>query len=211
MNPVNPVNPVHPANKALRYAAAVLLAGLGLLLGAPAASAAPAASTATASAATASAAPKSPIALEVAGDGGRNVNVLFTWKKDGRPVTDIVAATLLAKAADGRTFGPIPLKSAPEGQNLYNASEPLPAGEWKVTVTATKPAEARSKSTTVKAQDIKLPAATTPASTTALAERAAQESSSDDDLPLQIGIIAAAALAAVGIMVVLVRRRNVSG
>ena len=181
-------------NKALRYAAAILLAGLGLLLGAPAASAAP----------------SSPIALEVAGDGARNVNVLITWKKDGRPVTDIVAASLLAKAADGRTFGPIPLKSAPEGQNLYNASEPLPAGEWKVTVTTTKPAEAR-KSVTVKAQDIKLPAAAAvPASSTALAERAAQESSSDD-LPLQIGIIAAATLAAVGIMVVLVRRRNVSG
>ncbi|WP_329425357.1 hypothetical protein OG339_33990 [Streptosporangium sp. NBC_01495] len=179
-------------NKALRYAATILLAGLGLLLGAPAASAAL----------------DSPIALEVAGDGGRNVNVLFTWKKDGRPVTDIVAATLLAKAPDGRTFGPIPLKSAPEGQNLYNAAEPLPAGEWKVTVTATKPAEAR-KSATVKAQDIKLPAAVAPAASTALAERA-QESSSDD-LPLQIGIIAAAALAAVGIMVVLVRRRNVSG
>ncbi|MFF3445055.1 hypothetical protein [Streptosporangium sp. NPDC002721] len=195
-------------NKALRYAAAILLAGLGMLLGAPAASAAPASAPASASA-LASAAPESPIALEVAGDGARNVNVLFTWRKDGRPVTDIVAATLLAKAADGRTFGPIPLKSAPEGQNLYNAAEPLPAGEWKVTVTATKPAEAR-KSATVKAQDIVLPAPTTPASTTALAERAAQESSSDD-LPLQIGVIAAAALAAVGIMVVLVRRRNVSG
>lgn len=75
-------------------------------------------------------------------------------------------------------------------------------------MTATKPAEAR-KSATVKAQDIKLPAAVAPAASTALAERA-QESSSDD-LPLQIGIIAAAALAAVGIMVVLVRRRNVSG
>ncbi|SNT33857.1 hypothetical protein SAMN05216276_103525 [Streptosporangium subroseum] len=182
-------------NKVLRYAAAILLAGLGLLLGAPAASAAPG----------------SPIALEVAGDGGRNVNVLFTWKKDGRPVTDIVAATLFAKAPDGRTFGPIPLKSAPEGQNLYNAAEPLPAGEWKVTVTATKPTEAR-KSATVKAQDIVLPAAAAPASSTvraaALAERA-QEGSSD--LPLKIGIIAVAVVAAIAIMFVLVRRRNVSG
>jgi len=190
-------------NKALRYAAAILLAGLGLLLGAPAATAAPATAT------SADSASASPIALEVAGDGARNVNVLFTWKKDGRPVTDIVAATLLAKAADGRTFGPIPLKSAPEGQNLYNAAEPLPAGEWKVTVTATKPAEAR-KSVTVKAQDVKLPAAAAPASNAALAERAAQESASND-LPLQIGVIAAAALAAIGVMVVLVRRRNVSG
>ncbi|WP_162641643.1 hypothetical protein [Streptosporangium sp. 'caverna'] len=182
-------------NKVMRYAAAILLAGFGLLLGAPAVSAAPGA----------------PIALEVAGDGGRNVNVLFTWKKDGRPVTDIVAATLFAKAPDGRTFGPIPLKSAPEGQNLYNAAEPLPAGEWKVTVTATKPAEAR-KSTTVKAQDIVLPAAAAAASnvarTAALAERA-QEGSSD--LPLKIGIIAVAVVAAIAIMFVLVRRRNVSG
>ncbi|MEU3164377.1 hypothetical protein [Streptosporangium sp. NPDC006930] len=185
-------------NKALRYAAAILLAGLGLLLGAPAASAAP----------------KSPLKLEVVGDGGRNVNVLVTWKKDSRPVTEIVAATLLATAPDGRTFGPIPLKSAPEGQNLYNAAEPLPVGEWKVAVTVTKPAKV-SKSASVKVQDIVLPPAEVePASSTALAQRAqlaerAQESSSDD-LFLQIGVISAAALAAIGVMFVLVRRRNVS-
>ncbi|MER6830592.1 hypothetical protein ABT352_31695 [Streptosporangium sp. NPDC000563] len=185
-------------NKALRYAAAIMLAGLGLLLGAPAASAAP----------------KSPLKLEVVGDGGRNVNVLVTWKKDSRPVTEIVAATLLATAPDGRTFGPIPLKSAPEGQNLYNAAEPLPVGEWKVAVTVTKPAKV-SKSASVKVQDIVLPPDIQPASSTELAQRAqlaerAQESSSDD-LFLQIGVIAAAALAAIGVMFVLVRRRNVSG
>ncbi|GAA0402070.1 hypothetical protein Acor_60460 [Acrocarpospora corrugata] len=177
-------------NKALRYAAIILLAGLGLLLGAPAASAAA----------------DGPIQLEVVGDGGRNVNVLVTWKKDGSPVTDLVAATLLATAPDGRTFGPITLKSAPEGQNLYNAAEPLPAGEWKVTVTATKPAKA-SKSVTLASQDIALPAPVAPVSDAALTERV-QESSSD--LPLTLGVIGVGVVAALAILLVLVRRRNVA-
>ncbi|MFC4533496.1 hypothetical protein [Sphaerisporangium dianthi] len=113
-------------NTTLRYAMTVLLAGLALLLGAPAASA-----------------HGGPIKLEVVGDGAHNVNVLVTYKEDDHPVTETVTATLLATAADGRSFGPIPLRSSPEGQNLYHAAEPLPGGEWQVTVTATDPAKAR--------------------------------------------------------------------
>ncbi|GAA1024346.1 hypothetical protein Aple_099880 [Acrocarpospora pleiomorpha] len=165
----------------------VVLAGLGLMLGAPAA-----------------AAQDGPIKLEVVGDGGHNVNVLVTWKEDGNPVTEIVEATLVATAADGRSFGPVPLRSAPEGQNLYHPAEPLPSGEWEVTVTTTKPAKAQ-KTAKVKAQDI---AAVPVAATAPAADAAATAPASDGDLPLKIGIIALAAALAVAVWIGLARRQR---
>ncbi|GLX95397.1 hypothetical protein GT755_19365 [Herbidospora sp. NEAU-GS84] len=180
-------------NKALRYALAVVLAGLGLLLGAQ----------------QAMAAADGPIKLEVAGDGGRNVNVLVTWKKDGTPVTDVVAATLFAESADGsRTFGPVPLMSAPEGQNLYNPSEPLPDGEWKVTVKATKPSKAQASIKVTSGEVANVPT-TEPLTTAKMAERAAAADESASELPLlQIGIIGGAVVAAVVVFFVLVRSRR---
>ncbi|XVQ83695.1 hypothetical protein ACQP2K_33395 [Microbispora siamensis] len=205
-------------NKALRYTIALLLAGLALMLGAPAASA-----------------QGGPIKLEVTGDGADNVNVLVTYKEDDHPVTAIVMATLVAKSADGRSFGPVPLRSAPEGQNLYHAAEPLPAGEWKVTVKATEPSKA-SKTVKVKAGVV---AAVPQAATTTLApdkaaatgpapgsapdqaaagapatgktvDRAAAASAqeADDSTPLKIGLIAFAAAVAVAAWIVLARRKN---
>ncbi|WP_433347577.1 hypothetical protein ACQP25_30620 [Microtetraspora malaysiensis] len=124
-------------NVALRNAvAAVLFTGLFLLLGAPAASA-----------------HGGPIVLEVAGDGGHGVNVVATWKKDRHPVTDTVIGTVVATSTDGRSFGPVKLVSAPEGQSLYRTAQPLPTGEWRVTVTTTEPAEAE-KTVNVVARDI---------------------------------------------------------
>lgn len=124
----------------LRYAATtVLFAGLVLLLGAPAASA-----------------HGGPIKLEVTGDGSHDINVLVTWKKDGDPVSDLVEATLVATSTDGRSFGPVRLNSAPEGQNLYHSAQPLPSGQWRVTVTTTKPARAQATAN-VTARDIAAP------------------------------------------------------
>ncbi|GES11999.1 hypothetical protein [Acrocarpospora macrocephala] len=170
----------------LRYAVTVVLAGLGLLLGAPAASA-----------------QDRPIKLEVVGDGGHNVNVLVTWKEGGTPVTEIVEATLVATAADGRSFGPVPLRSSPEGQNLYHSAQPLPSGEWEVTVTTTKPANAR-KTTKVTAQDI----AAVPVAATAPARDAAAAPASDGDLPLKIGVIVLAAVLALAVWIGLARRQR---
>ncbi|MGW4823235.1 hypothetical protein ACWEP4_30750 [Streptomyces sp. NPDC004227] len=118
---------------------AVLFTGLVLMLGAPAASA-----------------HSGPIKLEVSGDGSHDINVLVTWKKDGHPVSDIVAATLVATSTDGRSFGPVRLNSAPEGQNLYHSAQPLPSGQWRVTVTTTKPAMAQATAD-VTARDIPAP------------------------------------------------------
>ncbi|MED7925752.1 hypothetical protein SMD20_15975 [Nonomuraea sp. LP-02] len=132
--------------KTSAYVLTLLLSWAGLVLGAPAAHA-----------------HGGPIKLEVTGDGADNVNVLVTYEKDGHPVTEIVAATLTATSSDGRAFGPVPLRSAGEGQNLYRSAEPLPSGEWRVTVRATEPAKAK-KTVKVKAGVVAAPvAATTPA------------------------------------------------
>ncbi|WP_169950675.1 hypothetical protein [Microbispora sp. H11081] len=185
--------------KALKYVLTALLAGIALTLGAPAASAHGGA-----------------IKLEVTGDGDHNVNVVATWKKDGHPVTETVIATLTATSADGRTFGPVPLMSAPEGQSLYHSAEPLPSGEWKVTVKATEPAKA-SKTVTVKAGVVDTPpeaAATTlapekAAATGPLATRAnAQDADDSAGMPLKIGIIVLVVAAAGAALVFVARRRN---
>ncbi|MEU4512289.1 hypothetical protein AB0G05_22580 [Nonomuraea wenchangensis] len=131
--------------KASVYVLTLLLSWAGLVLGAPAAHA-----------------HGGPIKLEVTGDGADNVNVLVTYEKDGHPVTEIVAATLTATSSDGRAFGPVPLRSAGEGQNLYRSAEPLPSGEWRVTVRATEPAKAK-KTVKVKAGVVAAPVAATSA------------------------------------------------
>ncbi|MEV1239680.1 hypothetical protein ACIBO2_38970 [Nonomuraea sp. NPDC050022] len=187
-------------NKVPAYVLTVLLAGLMLVLGAPAASA-----------------HGGPINLEVTGDGADNVNVLVTYKKDGHPVTEIVEATLKATSADGRSFGPVPLRSAPEGQNLYHSAEPLPSGEWRVTVTATEPSKAKA-TVKVKAGVIAAPpvAATAPATGQATAparNKAAAPATVMDDqgamgTPLKIGIIVLVALVALAAWIALAWRHR---
>jgi hypothetical protein len=167
-------------NMALRNAAAaVLLAWLVLLLGAPAASA-----------------HGGPIVLEVAGDGGHGVNVVVTWKKDRHPVRDAVAGTVTATSTDGRSFGPVRLVSAPEGQSLYNPAEPLPSGEWRVTVTTTEPSEAK-KTVDVVARDI----AAAPEPQQGAAEPATEESAGSANMTLTIVVVAVgiAAAALIGV------------
>ncbi|GLW26316.1 hypothetical protein Mame01_63580 [Microbispora amethystogenes] len=176
-------------NKTLRHAVTLLLAGLVLVLGASAA-----------------AADNGPIKLEVVGDGGHNVNVLATWKKNGQPVEEVVEATLTATSADGRSFGPVELRSASEGQNVYQPAEPLPNGEWNVTVTATKPSKARA-TTKVTAKDL---AASPMAAAEALTrDRAAVADSGDStDSLLKIGVIVLVAVLALGVFAVIMRRRG---
>ncbi|MFG6201290.1 hypothetical protein [Nonomuraea sp. JJY05] len=182
----------------------VLLAGLTLVLGAPAASA-----------------HGGPIELEVTGDGADNVNVLVTYRKDGHPVTEIVEATLKATSADGRSFGPVPLRSAPEGQNLYHSAKPLPSGEWRVTVTATEPSKAKAtvkvKAGVVAASPVAATApatgqATAPATAPARNKAAAPATVKDDQgamgTPLKIGIIVLVAFVALAAWVALAWRHR---
>jgi hypothetical protein len=84
-----------------------------------------------------------PIRLEVTGDGADRVDTVVTWKKDGHPVTDPVALTLVAApASGGPRVSPVRMMSSGEGQSFYISQSPLPKGTWRVTVTATAPAEA---------------------------------------------------------------------
>ncbi|MER6006798.1 hypothetical protein ABT120_50260 [Nonomuraea angiospora] len=191
-------------NKAPAYVLTVLLAGLMLVLGAPAASA-----------------HGGPIKLEVTGDGADNVNVLVTYKKDGHPVTEIVEATLKATSADGRSFGPVPLRSAPEGQNLYHSAEPLPSGEWRVTVTATEPSKAKAtvkvKAGVVAASPVAATApatgqatgqATAPARNKAAAPATVMDDQGAMGTPLKIGIIVLVALVALAAWIALAWRHR---
>ncbi|MEU6786584.1 hypothetical protein ABZ912_45950 [Nonomuraea angiospora] len=187
-------------NKALAYVLTVLLAGLMLMLGAPAASA-----------------HGGPIKLEVTGDGADNVNVLVTYRKDGHPVTEIVEATLKATSADGRSFGPVPLRSAPEGQNLYHSAEPLPSGEWRVTVTATEPSKAKAtvkvKAGVVAASPVAATAPATGQATAPARDKAAAPATVTDDqgamgTPLKIGIVVLVALVALAAWVALAWRHR---
>ncbi|MGR6920419.1 hypothetical protein ACU635_39815 [[Actinomadura] parvosata] len=201
--------------KAPAYVLTLLLAGLALVLGAPAA-----------------AAHGGPIELEVTGDGADNVNVLVTYKKDGHPVTEIVEATLKATSADGRSFGPVPLRSAPEGQNLYHSAEPLPSGEWRVTVVATEPSKARAtvkvKAGAITAAPTAAPTApasapaapapghaATPAQATPAQATPAQaapvavvEGRSTTGTPVKVGVIVLVALAAVAAWIGFARRHR---
>ncbi|MDP4502031.1 hypothetical protein [Nonomuraea turcica] len=186
--------------KAPAYVLTVLLAGLALVLGAPAASA-----------------HGGPIKLEVTGDGADNVNVLVTYKKDGHPVTEIVEATLTATSADGRSFGPVPLRSASEGQNVYRSAEPLPSGEWRVTVTATEPSKAKAtvkvKAGVVAAAPVTATPPTPDQATAPAQNKAAAATTVVDDegamgTPLKIGIIVLAALAALVAWIGLAWRHN---
>ncbi|MGN9787905.1 hypothetical protein ACTMTF_41235 [Nonomuraea sp. ZG12] len=184
-------------NKALTYVLTVLLAGFLLVLGAPAASA-----------------HGGPIILEVTGDGADNVNVLVTYKKDGHPVTEIVEAKLTATSADGRSFGPVPLRSASEGQNLYRSAEPLPSGEWRVTVIATEPSKAKA-TVKVKSGVVAAAPATDGAAAPAQNKAGATTTVVDDQgamgTPLKIGIIVLVALVALVALIGLAWRRNRMG
>ncbi|MEQ4721754.1 hypothetical protein [Nonomuraea sp. B19D2] len=187
-------------NKAPAYVLTVLLAGLTLVLGAPAASA-----------------HGGPIKLEVTGDGADNVNVLVTYKKDGHPVTEIVEATLTATSADGRSLGPVPLRSAPEGQNLYHSAEPLPSGEWRVTVTATEPSKAKAtvkvKAGVIAASPVAATAPATGRATAPARNKAAAPATVMDDqgamgTPLKMGIIVMVALVALAAWIALAWRHR---
>ena len=83
-----------------------------------------------------------PIELQVQGDGGQGVNVTVTYVRDHHMVAEEVRLTYTAVSGTGETVGPVPLVASNEGQAFYRSKEPLPVGNWTVTVTATHPSPA---------------------------------------------------------------------
>ncbi|SMD24941.1 hypothetical protein [Kibdelosporangium aridum] len=84
-----------------------------------------------------------PIKLEVQSDGGQGVNATVTYQNDGHMVTDQVLLSYTAVTPDGRTAGPVRMIASSEGQAFYRSEQPLPVGNWTVTVTATRPSHAQ--------------------------------------------------------------------
>jgi hypothetical protein len=101
-----------------------------------------------------------PIKLEVQSDGGQGVNATVTYQQDGHMVVDQVVLSYTAITPDGRTVGPVRMIASSEGQAFYRSEQPLPTGNWTVTVTATHPSQAQK---TVTLTSTVLP--TTPAAT----------------------------------------------
>jgi hypothetical protein len=81
-----------------------------------------------------------PVDLEVHGDGGQGLNVRATYRNDKHPVTDhALDLSFTAVNSTGTTVGPVRLIPSNEGQGLYRNHDPLPAGQWTVTVTLAQP------------------------------------------------------------------------
>ncbi|MBP2325018.1 putative phage tail protein [Kibdelosporangium banguiense] len=110
-----------------------------------------------------------PIKLEVQGDGGQGVNATVIYQNDGHMVTDEVVLSYTAISADGRTAGPVRMIASSEGQAFYTSQQPLPTGNWTVTVTATRPSAAQKTvaitSTVLPAKPAAAMATETPTST----------------------------------------------
>lgn len=83
-----------------------------------------------------------PIELDVRGDGGQGVTASVRYVRDHHSVPGEVRMTYTAVSTDGKVVGPVTMRASAEGQSFYQAKDPLPLGDWTVTVTATHPSTA---------------------------------------------------------------------
>jgi MYXO-CTERM domain-containing protein len=134
-----------------------------------------------------------PIAIDVRGDGGQGVTATVTYVRDGHYVTGQVDLSYTAVSAGGRTVGPFPLTASAEGQSFYVSRNPLPLGDWTVTVTATHPSAATK---TVSVTSAELP----PVATTRTAAPSGLSTTTLVAIPV--------AVAVVGLALALVLRRR---
>lgn len=137
-----------------------------------------------------------PIQLDVRSDGGQGVTATVTYVRDGHAVPGEVRMTYTAVASsDGDVIGPVQMRASAEGQAFYLAQDPLPKGDWTVTVTATHPSAA-TKTVTITSVDLPPIAATTAPPTPA-----------GMSTVTMVAIPVAVALVALAVTVVLRRRR----
>ncbi|WP_354637353.1 hypothetical protein [Kitasatospora camelliae] len=76
-----------------------------------------------------------------------HTRTVATWENDRDPVTEPLAATLGAVAADGRAVGPWRLVAVPGDPGAFTTREHLPPAIWKVTVESGFPALGRGTTT----------------------------------------------------------------
>jgi hypothetical protein len=139
-----------------------------------------------------------PIAIDIHGDGGRGITATVVYARDGHAVAEQVDMTYTAVSAGGRTIGPFPLTASAEGQSFYVSKNPLPLGDWTVTVTATHPSQATKAVLVTSAELPPVGAAPAPA---------------PSGLPMTalVAIPVAVAVVALAIALVLRRRRLSTG
>jgi hypothetical protein len=135
-----------------------------------------------------------PIELDVRSDGGQGVTASVRYIRDHHAVPGEVVMTYTAVATDGTVVGPVDMRASAEGQSFYLAKDPLPKGDWTVTVTATRPTAATK---TVSISSVDLPPVTAPATP-------APESTS---MVTMVAIPVAVAVIAVVVALLLRRRR----
>lgn len=134
-----------------------------------------------------------PIQLDVRGDGGQNITASVTYVRDGHAVREEVVLTYTAVSTEGRTVGPAPMVASAEGQAFYQSRQPLPLGDWTVTVTAAHPSTAT--------KTINVTSATLPDPTAAT-------TSAPGGIPTAVLIAAPIVIAAAGVAVALFLRRR---
>lgn len=134
-----------------------------------------------------------PIALDIRSDGGQNLTASVTYVKDGHAVPEEVVMTYTAVSTEGKTVGPVPLVASAEGQAFYQSKDPLPVGDWTVTVVATHPSAATKTINVTSA---------------ALPEPAADVTPGPGGVPTALLVGVPVLVAAVGVAVALVLRRK---
>jgi hypothetical protein len=135
-----------------------------------------------------------PIAITAQGDGGQGITASVIYARDGHAVTEQVDMTYTAVSAGGKTVGPFPLIASAEGRSFYVSKNPLPLGDWTVTVTATHPSAA-TKTVSLTSTELP-PVSSAPAPTVS-------------GLPMTavVGIPVAVAVVALAVALMLRRRR----
>ncbi|MEV5239428.1 hypothetical protein AB0K89_09990 [Streptomyces cinnamoneus] len=86
------------------------------------------------------------IRLTVTGVTAGHPTTKATWEDDGHPVSEKVAGTVTAAAADGTTLGPWRFVPVPGEPGTFTTAEALPAGEWTLTAQTAFPALGRAES-----------------------------------------------------------------
>jgi hypothetical protein len=107
-----------------------------------------------------------PIELDVRSDGGQGITATAIYLRDHHFVELEVKMTYTAVNKDGKTIGPLPLKASAEGQSFYVSKDPLPTGEWTVTVTSSSPSAAQ-KTISVRSKELPVAGSATPPATPA--------------------------------------------
>lgn len=120
-----------------------------------------------------------PYELSINTDGAGGVSVSGKYAADGHIVEALMDVVVTAKSKDGKSVGPIELKSSAEGRGIWISAEPFMSdGEWTVTAATTTPQKVTAETSFVVAP-LATPVAPEPLNDSANGADAAPSSSLD--------------------------------